>query len=56
MRKVPVTKVYPALLREIANLIESRRLLEINLAALIEITEYLRQKQLKAAARKLSKP
>jgi len=47
-----MVKVYSAMLREVANLIESRRFLEINLAALIEVTEYVRQKQLKAVTRK----
>jgi hypothetical protein len=39
------TKLYPAVLREIANLIEERRVEEVNLAALIEVVGYVRGKQ-----------
>jgi hypothetical protein len=40
--------VYPLVLRRTADLIEEHRFMEVNLAALIEITEYLRRKQLKS--------
>lgn len=39
------TRLYPAVLREIANLIEARRVKEVNLAALVEIVEYVRERQ-----------
>jgi hypothetical protein len=40
------TKLYPAVLREIANLIEARRTEEVNLAALMEVVGYIKGKQL----------
>jgi hypothetical protein len=42
------TKLYPAVLREIANLIEERRVEEVNLAALIEVAEYVRERHARA--------
>jgi len=38
-------RLYPAVLRGIANLIEARRVKEVNLAALEEIVEYVKEKQ-----------
>jgi len=49
------TKLYPAVLREVANLIEARRVLEVNVAALIEVVEYVKRRQLKAASKSLMK-
>lgn len=53
MARVKPTKLYPAVLREIANLIEARRVLEVNVAALIEVAEYVKQRQLSSLSRKL---
>lgn len=47
------TKLFPAVLREIANLIEARRVCEVNVAALIEITHYVTQRQERASIRRL---
>jgi len=51
-RRLKPTKVYPAVLREIANLIEARRVLEVNIAALEEITSYIRKRQSNASTRR----
>lgn len=55
MIHVKPTKLYPAVLREIANLIEARRVLEVNIAALIEVVNYVEQRKFKALSRKLTK-
>jgi len=39
------TKLYPTILREIAKLIEARRVKEVNIEALEEILKYIKEKQ-----------
>ncbi len=48
------TKLYPAILREVANLIEAGRVLEVNAEALIEAAEYVKRRQLRALSRRVA--